>query len=36
MRECLAVGIAVLLGVATLAVQWFCIEVPGVADENLH
>jgi hypothetical protein len=36
MRECLAVGIAVLLGAATLAVQWFCIEVPEVQDEDLH
>ena len=36
MRDCLAVGFAVLLGTATLAVQWFCIEVPGVEDEDMH
>lgn len=35
-RDCLAVGFAVLLGVATLAVQWFCIEVPLVEDKELH
>jgi hypothetical protein len=35
-RECLTVGIAVLLGTATLAVQWFCTEVPSVPDEDLH
>jgi hypothetical protein len=36
MGECLATGFAILLGVATLAVQWFCIDPPYVDDADLH
>lgn len=36
MNGCLATGVAVLLGVATLAVQWFCIDPPYVDEVDLH
>jgi hypothetical protein len=36
MGNCLATGFAILLGVATLAVQWFCIDPPYVDDADLH
>jgi hypothetical protein len=32
----LLAGVALLVGVATLAVQWLCIEPPGVEDRDLH
>lgn len=31
-----AVGVAVILWVLTLAVQWLCIEPPGVEEKDLH
>jgi hypothetical protein len=34
--EHLTVGFALLLGMATLATQWFCIDVPGVDDADPH
>lgn len=36
MGNCQATGFAILLGVATLAVQWFCIDPPHVEDADLH
>jgi hypothetical protein len=34
--EHLAAGIAVLVGIATLAVQWLCIDPPDIDDAELH
>ena len=32
----LTTGLAMVLGTATVAVQWFCIAPPGVEDSDLH
>jgi hypothetical protein len=34
--EHLLAGVAALIGVMTLAVQWLCIEAPGIRDADLH
>lgn len=31
-----AAGVAVILWMVTLAVQWLCIEPPGVEEKDLH
>jgi hypothetical protein len=32
----LAAGVALIVGIATLAVQWFCIDPPYVDEVDLH
>lgn len=36
LNGCLTVGLAILLGVAIMAVQWFSIDPPYVDDGDLH
>jgi hypothetical protein len=36
MTEHLAAGVAFIVGIATLAVQWFCIDPPYVDEVDLH
>jgi hypothetical protein len=36
MTEHLAAGVALIVGIATLAVQWVCIDPPYVEEVDLH